>query len=139
MAYTDPATWVDGSVGGTPVTAAALNLRDNNVRDLQARLAAVEARTVLTRLAAAPVTVTYAASITVDASTGCVFRVTATGNLVLADITNGVDGQAVTLEVLASGATRAVTAGGAAVSVAAGQWWTGTFRYNAGTNTWLLG
>lgn len=95
--------------------------------------------TLLTRLAAAPVTVTYAASVTLDASLGCVHRVTATGNLSLADITNGVDGQTVTLEVLASGGTRTVTAGGGSTAVAAGQWWTSTFRYNAGANSWLLG
>jgi hypothetical protein len=137
MAYTDPATWVDGSVGGTPITAAALNLRDNNIRDHQTRLVAIEARTLLVRLAAAPVTVTYAASITLDASAGCVFRVTATGDLALADIINGVDGQPVAFEVLASGGTRTVTVTGDTTPLTSGSWLSKTFRYNAAAAIWL--
>jgi hypothetical protein len=139
MAYNDPTTWVDGSVGGTPMTAAALNLRDNNVRDHQTRLAALEARTLLTRAAAAPVTVTYASSVTLDATLGSTFRITATGNITLADITGGVDGQVVTLEILASGGDRVVTiTGGGAVTVASGTWWSGSFRYNAAASAWLI-
>jgi hypothetical protein len=77
---------------------------ETSVTGLVADLAAKQPlATLLTRLAAAPVTVTYAASVTLNASLGCVFRVTATGNLTLTDITNGVDGQAVALEVFASG------------------------------------
>jgi hypothetical protein len=94
--------------------------------------------TLLTRLVVAPITVTYAASITLDASTGCVFRVAASGNLTLADITNGVDGQLVTLEVLASGASRNVTVSGDTVTVPSGQWWTASLRYNATASAWLL-
>jgi hypothetical protein len=95
--------------------------------------------TLLTRLATAPVTVTYAASITVDAALGCVFRVTATGDLTLADITGGIDGQSVALEVLASGGDRVVTiTGGGVVTVASGQRWTASFRYNSTANVWLL-
>jgi hypothetical protein len=89
-------------------------------------------------LATAPVTVSYAASITLNAATGCVFRVTATGDFTLADITNGVDGQQVSLEVLASGAARTVTITGAIpITVPVGQWWSGTFRYNATADVWL--
>ena len=96
--------------------------------------------TMLTRIAAAPITVAYAASVTLDAATSCVFRVAATGNLTLADITGGVDGQAVTLEVLASGADRTVTiTGGGSVTVASGQWWTSAFRYSTTANAWLQG
>jgi hypothetical protein len=94
--------------------------------------------TLLTRLATAPVTVTYAASVTLDASLGCVHRVTATGNLTLTDITNGVDGQTVYLEVLASGAARSVTAAGDTVTVPSGTWWTAAFRYNATAGSWLI-
>lgn len=95
--------------------------------------------TLLTRLATAPITVVYAASITLAASTGSVFRVTATGNLTLADITNGTDGQTVALEVLASGADRTVTVtGGSTTNVPSGTWWTGNFRFNATANAWLL-
>lgn len=94
--------------------------------------------TRLTRLGAAPVTVTYAASVTLDASLGCVFRVAATGALTLANITGGIDGQPVALEVLASGADRAVTVtGGDTVTVPSGTWWTGNFRYNATAAAWL--
>jgi len=95
--------------------------------------------TMLTRIAAAPITVTYAASITLDASTSCVFRVIATGDLTLADLTNGVDGQQVSFEVLASGGTRTLTiTGGEVVAISSGQWWRGAFRYNAAITTWLL-
>jgi hypothetical protein len=95
--------------------------------------------TLLTRLATAPVTVSYAASITVNAALGSVFRVTATGDLALADITGGTDGQTVAVEVLASGADRVVTiTGGPTVTVISGRWWTAMFRYNATANTWLL-
>lgn len=93
--------------------------------------------TLLTRLSAAPVTVSYAASVTLNAALGCVFRVTATGDLTLTDITNGIDGQTVHLEVLASGATRTVTVGSSAATVPSGQWWTGGFRYNSGVSSWL--
>lgn len=94
--------------------------------------------TLLTRLATAPVTVTYAASITPNAALGSVFRVTATGDLTVADITGGTDGQTVALEVLASGADRTVAiTGGGSVTVPSGQWWTASFRYNATASAWL--
>jgi hypothetical protein len=94
--------------------------------------------TLLTRLAAAPITVSYAASVTLDASLGCVFRVTATGNLTLADITNGVDGQVLTLEVLASGANRTITVGGTSSVIASGTWWVGQFIYHSSGDLWVL-
>jgi hypothetical protein len=93
--------------------------------------------TLLTRIATAPVTVTYAASVTLNAALGSVFRVTATGDLTIADITGGTDGQTVHLEVLASGGARTVTVGTATTPVASGQWWTSSFRYNAGAGGWL--
>lgn len=94
--------------------------------------------TLLTRLATAPVTITYAASITPNAALGSVFRVTATGDLTVADITGGTDGQTVALEVLASGADRTVAiTGGGSVTVASGQWWTASFRYSATASAWL--
>lgn len=94
--------------------------------------------TLLTRLATPPVTVTYAASITLNAALGSVFRVTATGDLTLTDITGGTDGQTVRLEVLASGGTRSVTVtGGGVSSVPSGQWWTDTFCFNAVANSWF--
>lgn len=95
--------------------------------------------TLLSRLATAPVTVTYAASLTVNAALGSVFRVAATGDLTLTDITNGVDGQTVTLEVLASGANRVLTIGADASTIPSGTRWFGSFHYNAGVTTWILG
>lgn len=92
----------------------------------------------LTRLAAAPVSVTYAASITLNASLSCVHRVTATGNLTLTDITQGIDGQSVHLEVYASGADRTVTISGVGtIPVPSGTWWSATFRFNATDSAWL--
>jgi hypothetical protein len=85
------------------------------------------------------VTVSYASSITLDAALGSVFRVTATGNLTLADITGGVDGQQVAVEVLASGGLRTVTVTDVdAFPVPSGTWWTAAFRHNAETSSWLM-
>jgi hypothetical protein len=92
--------------------------------------------TLLTRIAAAAVTITYAASITPDASLGCVFDVTATGNLTLADISNGVDGQLVNIRVTASGAARTLTVTGVySTLIASGSRWVGWFRYD-GASGW---
>jgi hypothetical protein len=56
--------------------------------------------------------VTYAATITLDAGTGSRFKTTATGNLTLNAPTNGIDGQMVLIAVTASGANRTVTFSG---------------------------
>ena len=138
MAYTDPAVWVDGSVGGTPITAAALNLRDNNVRDHQTRMATAEA--LLARLSDAPVTVAYATSLTLNASQGSVFRVVATGDLSLSGISNGVDGQALLFEVFASGVDRVLTLpdGLDPIIVPAGTWTQIQFRYHASGDVWVI-
>jgi hypothetical protein len=94
--------------------------------------------TLLTRMAAAAVTVTYAASITPDASQSCVFDVTATGNLTLADISNGIDGQTVNVRVVASGGTRILTITGVyPVTLSSGARWSGWFRYD-GASGWAL-
>jgi hypothetical protein len=80
-------------------------------------------------------------TITPNAATGSLFRHVATANVVLADPTGGVDGQAVTVEVRASGGTRTLSFAGAssdAVVIASGQTWSGTFRLEAATSTWLL-
>ncbi len=45
-----------------------------------------------------PVTLTYAATVTTDVSLSDMFRITLTGNLVLANPTNPMDGQTVTWE-----------------------------------------
>lgn len=86
----------------------------------------------------APVTVSYAASVTLNATQGSLFRVTATGDLTVADITGGVNGQQIVLEVLASGASRSLTVAGSSVTIPSGQWWTSSARFNSGTGNWLL-
>jgi hypothetical protein len=85
------------------------------------------------------VTVTYAASVTLNATQGALFWVTATGDLIVSDITGGVDGQGITLHVLASGGTRSITVGGVADSVPSGTWWVGRFTYHAASSTWIYG
>jgi hypothetical protein len=84
------------------VAANASTIVAANITDLRAP----------TRLApafggsAAPISLTYGATVNTDASVGTYFRVTATGNFTLAIPTNPTDGQTVTWEVLASGADR---------------------------------
>jgi hypothetical protein len=56
--------------------------------------------TTVARVVYAPVTVTYAATTTIDASLGNHFRITLTGNLTLATPTNPADGQNVLLELV---------------------------------------
>ena len=93
----------------------------------------------------APQAVPYAATITVNAATGALFRVTAVGDLTLAAPINGTDGQAVIVEVIASGGQRTVSLGtgitglgAAAVAIPDGARWTATLRYHAGDGVWLL-
>lgn len=93
---------------------------------------------MLTRLSSAPVTITYAASITPNASLGCVHWVVATGDLTVADISNGITGQILTLRVKASGANRTVTAGGTTYTVVSGDRWVGRFLYDGPDSTWIL-
>lgn len=60
-----------------------------------------------------PVAVPYAASMTLNATAGNNLITTATGNITLNEPTGGVDGQLLTLRVIASGAQRVVTFGAA--------------------------
>jgi hypothetical protein len=93
---------------------------------------------LLTRMGASAVTVTYAASITPDASQSCTFDVTATGNITLADISNGVDGQIVNVRVTASGGARTLTITGVySVVIGSGSRWVGWFKYD-GANNWQM-
>jgi hypothetical protein len=89
----------------------------------------------------APQNIPYATTITPDASSGALFRVTAVGDFTLADPINGTDGQAVVVEVIASGGQRTVNfAGGgvAPVAIPDGSRWTVTMRYNSADSVWLL-
>lgn len=109
---------------GTWSARTATQLRDD--------VGAQPLSTLLTRLAATPVVITYAASITPDASQACVFYCTATGNLTIADIINGVAGQPVYIQVTASGATRLlVVTGVSSYIIPSGERWSGTFRYDS--------
>jgi hypothetical protein len=127
-----PFTWIDGAGGGTPITAAQLNRLEVGLESMDDRAAALEIGV------GAPVSVTYAASVTLNASQGPLFRVVATGNLTLATITNGTDGQLISLEVRALGGDRVLTVGGEAVTVPAGSRWWGDFRYDSSTDEWTL-
>jgi hypothetical protein len=123
----------DGFPSRTAGTWAA-----RSAAQLLSDIGAQPSSTLLTRIAAAAVTVTFAASITPDASQSCVFNVTATGNLTLADISNGIDGQSVNIRVTASGGTRVLTITGIyAVTVTSGSLWSGWFRYD-GSGGWQL-
>lgn len=89
----------------------------------------------------APQNVPYAATITVDAASGALFRIVAVGDLTLNDPINGTDGQEVVIEVLASGGQRTISfAGGtsSAVAIPTGLRWSAAMRYNATDNVWLL-
>ena len=101
----------------------------------------------LPRVASTPVAVTYAATTTINAATGTRFKLVATGDLTLAAPTNPVDGQQITVVILASGATRALTISGsiqlttglsASVSIPSGKRWIGGFVYDGDLSAWVL-
>jgi hypothetical protein len=81
----------------------------------------------------------YSTPLTIDARAGDVFRVIATGDLVVSAITNGVDGQVVVLQVQASGSSRTLTIAGASLLITATKWWSGELRYlGPPVDVWLL-
>jgi len=130
-----PKTWVDGAAGGTPIIAAELNRLENGVESMDDRSTALELGIL------APVSVTYAASISPDATAGSLFRCTATGNLTIAAITGAVDGQGVTVQVTASGADRTVTwsiGSIPATTVRSGTTATWSLRYYTTGSVWVL-
>lgn len=88
----------------------------------------------------APQNLPYAATITPNAASGALFRITAPGDFTLANPINGTDGQAIVVEVLATGGTRTVsfTAGYPSIGIPSGSRWTSTLRYNATLDAWLL-
>jgi hypothetical protein len=91
-----------------------------------------------TSVAGSVVPVSYAASVTLNATTGDIFRCVATGNLTLADVTGGYDGQSITFMVKASGADRVLTAAGDTYAISSGTWWIGDLQYNLSDNAWIL-
>jgi hypothetical protein len=128
----------------TPVTmtdGAGVPLDRNYFNRLEAAHELADDRATALELGiAAPITLTYAATITPDATLGSHFRCVATGNLTLNSPTGGVDGQTVTVRIKASGGTRTVSFEGgiAAATVTSGQWWTGKLTYNQLDDTWIL-
>lgn len=100
-----------GSVDNTTDTAKPVSTAQQTALDLKAPLASPTFTGAVTtpRLIRPPVTITYAATVTIDASTGDAFAITATGPLALNAPTNPTNGQPLVVEVLASGANRIVT------------------------------
>lgn len=100
------------------------------------------------RLVKTPQTVSYASTVTLDASTGDAFAITATGDMHLAALTSPTNGQMVVVEVLASGANRIVTIDGPTLlttglvqntTVQSGQVGVFGFRYSVlRGSVWLL-
>lgn len=87
----------------------------------------------------APHNLPYAGTITPNAATGALFRITAPGDFTLAEPINGTDGQAVVVEVLASGGNRTVSfVGATSVTIPSGSRWTATLRFNQADNVWLM-
>lgn len=130
-----PKTWVDGSAGGTPIIATELNRIETGVESMDTRSTALELGIL------SPVVITYAASVSPDATAGCLFRITATGALTIAAITGALDGQCVTIQVTASGADRTVTwsVGSVPVStVRSGTTATWSLRYYSTGTVWVL-
>lgn len=127
-----PKTWLDDPAGATPITAAELNRIETGIETIDDRAAALELGITT------PVTITYAATITPNATQGSLFRCTATGNLTLNEPSGGLNGQTVTVEITASGADQTLTVGAATTTIPSGQVWVGTLRYNSGTTTWVL-
>jgi hypothetical protein len=135
------AGWVGNTSAGSGVLTVNAEAPDGtgNLALSSSDIGAQPIADMLTRLSLAPNTITYAASITPDASVSCVHWVTATGDLTIADITNGITGQLVMVRVKASGATRTVTPiSGVSIVVPTGERWVGRFLYDGPDATWLL-
>jgi ribulose bisphosphate carboxylase small subunit len=101
----------------------------------------------LPRPVSTPVAVTFATPLTINASTGVRFKTTATTDFTLNAPSNPVDGQQITLVVLASGATRTVTINAAillttglsaSVAIASGKKWIAGLIYDGDAAAWVL-
>lgn len=89
MAYT-PQTWVNGSAGGTPLSATRLQHADDGIAEASNRL---DVLTTVTTVAAS------GAALTLDASTSSAKKITLTGNCALT-LTGATAGQVASLELL---------------------------------------
>lgn len=130
-----PTTWTDGSAGGTPILASQLNRIETGVESVDDRAAALELGIL------SPSVITYAASLSLDATTASVFRIAATGALTITAITGAVDGQSVSVQVAASGAARTVTwsiGNVPTATIPSGTTATWTLRYYSTGALWTL-
>lgn len=128
-----PKTWVDGTGGGTPIIATELNRIETGIESMDDRGAALELG-ILT-----PTTVAYAASVSIDATSGSLFRITATGPVTIAAITGAIDGQSVAVQVTASGADRTViwsVGGVATATITSGTTATWRLIYYSSGSSW---
>jgi hypothetical protein len=129
----DPVTLQNDT--GVKLNAAYFNRLETNLEVIDDRLAARELRIDT------PVTVTYSASVTINAALGSLFRIVATGNIALQPPANGSNGQLITVQIQAASADRTLNFPGTSFSpvlIPTGQWWSGEFRYNALSVEWVL-
>lgn len=125
-------TWTDGLGGGTPLSAQRFNVMEAGIESADDRLTALEPNLQV---------ITYAATITPNATAGNVHECTATGNLTLADPTGGSADQTITVRIFASGANRVLSFTGSTatpVTIPSGKWWMGQLLRVGSTTTWLL-
>jgi hypothetical protein len=101
----------------------------------------------LPRAIATPQSVTFATPLTLNASTGTRFKTTATTDFTLNPPSNPVDGQQITLIVLASGATRTATISAsillttglsASVAIPSTKKWIAGLLYDGDAAAWVL-
>lgn len=94
-----------GNVDNTADTAKPVSSAQQSALDLKANLT----DTRLSVKPYPPVTVTYAATVSINAALGTHFRITATGNCQLLATTNATDGQVIVVQFLASGGARTLS------------------------------
>jgi hypothetical protein len=121
---------------GQRLNAAYFNRLEQGIDTIDGRVDGVE-RGIRTAI----VLTASGGTITPNAATGSLFRHTATANVQLNEPINAVDGQLLTMMVLASGGERTLSfanGGLTPVAITAGQWWVGDLLYNATDGSWLL-
>jgi hypothetical protein len=116
-------------------------INENNLNHIEVGVEAIDVRTARLELGVPTVvTVSYASSVTLNATQGSLFRCTAVGDLTLDNIVGGIDGQVITFVVKASGANRtlAFTGDTESVSIVSGGRWVGKFLYDITDDTWTM-
>jgi hypothetical protein len=152
------ATTATGTAGGVlsgsyPNPAFAVDMATQAELDAETARAAPLASPTFTgtqtlpRPVSPPISVTFATPLTLNAGLGTRFKTTATTDFTLNPPSNPVDGQQVTLTVLASAATRTVTISGsillttglsASVAIVSGKRWIAGLIYDADVTAWVL-